>query len=92
MREFFFKVVRTAFRRRRKMLKNALAKGGFASGEVLAAAFEALDIAPQRRAETLDIAEFAALANFFVSIRISEDGCLIASKTRPYRQRLQADV
>ena len=62
--EFFFKVVRTAFRTRRKMLKNALARGGFASGEALAAAFEALGIAPQRRAETLDITEFAALANF----------------------------
>lgn len=62
--ELFFKVVRTAFRTRRKMLKNALARGGFASGEVLAAAFEELGIAPQRRAETLDITEFAALANF----------------------------
>ena len=62
--KFFFKVVRTAFRTRRKMLKNALVKGGFASGEVLAAAFEELGIAPQRRAETLDITEFAALANF----------------------------
>ena len=62
--ELFFKVVRTAFRKRRKMLKNALAKGEFASGEVLAAAFEELDIAPQRRAETLDITEFAAFANF----------------------------
>ncbi|MDE0400630.1 MAG: 16S rRNA (adenine(1518)-N(6)/adenine(1519)-N(6))-dimethyltransferase RsmA [Candidatus Poribacteria bacterium] len=62
--ELFFKVVRTAFRTRRKMLKNALVKGGFASGEVLAAAFEELGIAPQRRAETLDITEFAALANF----------------------------
>ena len=62
--EFFFKVVRTAFRTRRKMLKNALARGGIASGDVLAAAFEALGIAPQRRAETLDITEFAALANF----------------------------
>ena len=61
--ELFFKVVRTAFRMRRKMLKNALAKGGFASGEVLAAAFEELGIAPERRAETLDISEFAALAN-----------------------------
>ena len=61
--EIFFKVVRTAFRMRRKMLKNALVKGRFASGEVLAAAFEELGIAPQRRAETLDIAEFAALAN-----------------------------
>lgn len=62
--EFFFKVVRTAFRRRRKMLKNALAKGKFASEEVLAVAFAELNIAPQRRAETLDITEFAALANF----------------------------
>ena len=62
--ELFFKVVRTAFRTRRKMLKNALARGGFASGEVLAATFEELGIAPQRRAETLDITEFAALANF----------------------------
>ena len=62
--EFFFKVVRTAFRTRRKMLKNALARGKFASEEVLAVAFEELNIAPQRRAETLDITEFAALANF----------------------------
>ena len=62
--EIFFKVVRTAFRTRRKMLKNALIRGGFASSEVLATAFEALGIAPQRRAETLDITEFAALANF----------------------------
>ena len=65
--ELFFKVVRAAFRTRRKMLKNALARGGFASGEVLAAAFEELGIAPQRRAETLDITEFAALANFLSS-------------------------
>ena len=62
--EFFFKVVRTAFRTRRKMLKNALVRGKFSSEEVLAAAFEELGIAPQRRAETLDITEFAALANF----------------------------
>ena len=60
---FFFKVVRTAFRTRRKMLKNALVRGQFASGEVLAAAFAELGITPQRRAETLDITEFAALAN-----------------------------
>lgn len=59
----FFKIVRTAFRTRRKMLKNALVRGRFVSGEVLAAKFEELGIAPQRRAETLDITEFAALAN-----------------------------
>ena len=61
--ELFFKVVRTAFRTRRKMLKNALVRGRFASSEVLGAVFEELNIAPQRRAETLDITEFAALAN-----------------------------
>ena len=59
----FFKVVRTAFRTRRKMLKNALVRGRFASAEALAAAFEETGIAPERRAETLEIAEFAALAN-----------------------------
>ena len=59
----FFSVVRTAFRTRRKMLKNSLVRGRFASAEVLSSVFEELGIAPQRRAETLDIAEFAALAN-----------------------------
>jgi 16S rRNA (adenine1518-N6/adenine1519-N6)-dimethyltransferase len=62
--EFFFKVVRTAFRTRRKMLKNTLVRSRLASAKVLAAAFEELGIAPERRAETLDITEFAALANF----------------------------
>ena len=60
----FFKIVRTAFRTRRKMLKNALVRGRFASADGLAAAFKELGIAPERRAETLDIAEFAAFANF----------------------------
>ena len=62
--EFFFKVVRTAFRTRRKMLKNTLVRSRLASAKVLAVAFEELGIAPERRAETLDITEFAALANF----------------------------
>ena len=59
--EYFFRIVREAFRGRRKMLKNSLRR--FASAETLNAAFTALKIAPQRRAETLDITEFAALAN-----------------------------
>ena len=62
--EFFFTVVRTAFRTRRKMLKNSLVRSRLASAKVLETAFEELDIAPERRAETLDITEFAALANF----------------------------
>ncbi|MYK17174.1 16S rRNA (adenine(1518)-N(6)/adenine(1519)-N(6))-dimethyltransferase RsmA [Candidatus Poribacteria bacterium] len=61
----FFKIVRTAFRTRRKMLKNALIRSRFASAERLAAAFEETGIAPERRAETLDITEYAALTNFF---------------------------
>ena len=61
--QLFFNVVRTAFRTRRKMLKNSLARGRFTSAEVLGTIFEELGIAPQRRAETLDITEFAALAN-----------------------------
>lgn len=62
--ELFFKIVRMAFRTRRKMLKNTLTRGRLAPAEVLAAAFEELGIAPQRRPETLDITEFAALTNF----------------------------
>ena len=62
--EFFFKVVRTAFRTRRKMLKNTLVRSRLASAKVLETAFEELGIAPERRPETLDITEFAALANF----------------------------
>jgi 16S rRNA (adenine1518-N6/adenine1519-N6)-dimethyltransferase len=59
--DYFFRVVREAFRGRRKMLKNSLRR--FASAEKLNEAFAELNIAPQRRAETLDITEFAALAN-----------------------------
>ena len=62
----FFKIVRTAFRMRRKMLKNALVRGRFASAERLAVAFEETGITPERRAETLDITEYAALTNFLV--------------------------
>ncbi len=57
----FFRVVREAFRGRRKMLKNALRR--FATAETLTTTLTELDIAPERRAETLDITEFAALAN-----------------------------
>ena len=46
------------------MLKNTLVRSKLTSAKVLEAAFEELDIAPERRAETLDITEFAALANF----------------------------
>lgn len=50
-------LVRQAFTQRRKTLRNAL------SGLLEAAAITALDIDPQRRPETLTVAEFVRLAN-----------------------------
>lgn len=58
---FFFRLVRESFRGRRKMLKNSLKR--FATSDKLNEILSNLDIAPQRRPETLDITEFAALAN-----------------------------
>lgn len=60
---FFFKVIRAAFGRRRKMLKNSLA--GSALGIDADGARQALAearIESSRRAETLDVAEFLALS------------------------------
>ena len=78
----FFKVVRTAFRTRRKMLKNALARGRFASAAELTAAFETTGIAPERRAETLDITEYAALTRIFC---LSELGVTVGCQTNSLR-------
>ncbi len=62
--ELFFRIIRAAFQSRRKMLRNALLKNVvFISAEVLNAVCDQLAIDLQRRGETLDIAEFAALAN-----------------------------
>ncbi|MBW2192374.1 MAG: ribosomal RNA small subunit methyltransferase A [Deltaproteobacteria bacterium] len=61
---FFFRVIKAAFGKRRKTLKNALA------GNILGidtrdaeAALERAGIDPVRRAETLTVKEFAALSN-----------------------------
>ena len=55
--DFFFKVVRTAFAQRRKTLLNSLS--AFGKDKLLASGID-----PSRRAETLSLEEFAALANF----------------------------
>jgi 16S rRNA (adenine1518-N6/adenine1519-N6)-dimethyltransferase len=55
--EVFARVVAQAFAQRRKTLRNTL------RGVVEAEAMSAIDIDPGRRAETLTLAEFAALAN-----------------------------
>ena len=60
----FFRIVRAAFQSRRKMLRNALLKNGVSiSADALNAICDQVAIDPQRRGETLNIDEFAALAN-----------------------------
>jgi 16S rRNA (adenine1518-N6/adenine1519-N6)-dimethyltransferase len=60
---FLFQVIRAAFGKRRKTLRNALAKSelGFKEAQILAA-LEATNIDPARRAETLTVEDFVLLA------------------------------
>lgn len=60
--QLFFRVVRGAFGQRRKTLVNSLLGAGF-DRERLKAAFDRTNINPARRAETLNIDEFIALAD-----------------------------
>jgi 16S rRNA (adenine1518-N6/adenine1519-N6)-dimethyltransferase len=57
--EFFFRVVKTAFSQRRKMLSNSLKSIKEDADEWL----DKAGIEPQRRPETLSIEEFARLAD-----------------------------
>jgi 16S rRNA (adenine1518-N6/adenine1519-N6)-dimethyltransferase len=59
--ETFRRVVRVAFGKRRKMLRNALADLALPAGR-LEAAFAAAAVDPRARAETLDLAAFGRLA------------------------------
>lgn len=63
----FVKVVRAAFAHRRKTLINSLRDEGFFSTQ-LTDALTTTGIDPSRRAETLSIDEFAAIANALASI------------------------
>jgi 16S rRNA (adenine1518-N6/adenine1519-N6)-dimethyltransferase len=61
--DFFFKVIRAAFSRRRKKLRNSLAGGELGlSTEAAQRSLERAHIDPSRRAETLDVSEFLALS------------------------------
>lgn len=63
--EYFKKVVRAAFSKRRKTLRNSLAGSGMGLEPAEAAGIlEACGIEPSRRAETLTLEEFARLANY----------------------------
>ncbi len=58
-----FRVVRAAFGQRRKTIRNALAAGVPMPAAAAAVACARAGIAPVRRGETLDLREFAALAD-----------------------------
>lgn len=62
-REAYAKVVRTLFAMRRKTVLNNLKAGFSLSSEAAMCALGKASIAPNARAETLDISDFAALAN-----------------------------
>jgi 16S rRNA (adenine1518-N6/adenine1519-N6)-dimethyltransferase len=59
--EAFFRVVRAGFSAPRKQLRNSLAQGLGISAEESAAALARAGVDPRRRAETLDLQEWARL-------------------------------
>ncbi len=62
--ESLFRVIKAAFGRRRKTLKNALAGSELRiTGDTALGALEVAGIDPVRRAETLEVSEFVALSN-----------------------------
>jgi 16S rRNA (adenine1518-N6/adenine1519-N6)-dimethyltransferase len=72
--DFFRKVVRAAFSKRRKTLRNSLSKSelDYAPDEV-SGYLHSCGIDPQRRAETLSLTEFANLANFLYKRKHGKD-------------------
>ena len=61
-REAFYRIVQAGFRQRRKQIHNALSRELPVDRGEIEAAFEACVIAPDRRAQTLEVAEWACLA------------------------------
>ncbi len=66
--EFLFRVIKAAFGKRRKTLRNALAGGELRlDASSASAALQETDIDPMRRAETLSVEEFVRLSNYIFS-------------------------
>jgi 16S rRNA (adenine1518-N6/adenine1519-N6)-dimethyltransferase len=61
----FFAVVRAGFGQKRKMLRNSLGAGLGLSPAMVAEALQEAGVDPRRRAETLSLEEWAALAAAF---------------------------
>ena len=65
-----FQIVKAAFGKRRKTLKNALAGGNLGFGDKgISEALERAGIDPRRRAETLSVQEFVTLSNLLSLIQ-----------------------
>ncbi|MBP7693031.1 MAG: hypothetical protein KA764_14000, partial [Anaerolineales bacterium] len=62
----FFRVVKAGFSQKRKQVKNALAASLPAEPAAVEAALTAAGVDPQRRAETLSLEEWGAIAQNFV--------------------------
>ena len=70
---FFYRVIKTAFGKRRKTLKNALSGRALSiSPSEAAEALQNAGIDPQRRAETLDVEEFIALSRALSAFQRSQ--------------------
>ena len=65
----FVRMVRTTFAQRRKTVANALKAFASETGRDAGAVLKAVGIDSQRRPETLELAEFASLANAFGTSR-----------------------
>jgi 16S rRNA (adenine1518-N6/adenine1519-N6)-dimethyltransferase len=63
----FFRVVRAGFGQKRKQLKNSISSGLNLGADEANALFEAADIDPRRRAETLSLDEWALLTRAFAA-------------------------
>ncbi len=69
----FVRMVRTTFTQRRKTVGNALKPFASETGKDGVAVLKELGIDPQRRPETLELAEFAALSNALNAARLSPE-------------------
>lgn len=67
--DFFWETVRAGFGQKRKQLRNSLNAGLPFTGEQVSAALDAASVDPSRRAQTLTIAEWVALAQAFHALR-----------------------
>ena len=72
-REMFFKCVKAGFGQRRKTLLNSLMGIDGITKEIVRKALDEVGIDSSRRAETLDLKEFAELSNEIFS-RLTEKG------------------